>query len=73
MSEIQEHLRAEMRYTQNRQETNANQHRLPTLQYKVGDDVCLNAKNIQTTHSSRKLDWKRLGRFKVKTVISLYA
>jgi hypothetical protein len=73
MSEIQEHLRAEMRYAQDRQETNANQHRLLIPRYKVGDEVWLNTKNIRTTRPSRKLDWKRLGRFKVKKVISPYA
>jgi hypothetical protein len=52
MSEIQDHLRAEMRYVQDRQETNANQHRLPAPRYKVGDEVWLNAKNIQTNRPS---------------------
>jgi hypothetical protein len=73
MCEIQDHLRAEMRYAQNHQETNAYQHRLPTPRYNVGDEVWLNVKNIQTTRPSRKLYWKRLGRFKVKKVISPYA
>lgn len=73
MAEIHDHLQAEIRYAQDRQETNANSRRIPAPLYKVCDQVWLNAKNIQTTRPSRKLDWKRLGRFKVKAVISPYA
>lgn len=73
MSELHDSLKAEMEYAQARQEENTNRHRLPAPAYKVGDKVWLKAKNIQTTRPSKKLDWKRLGRFKIKKIISPYA
>ena len=33
----------------------------------------LDARNIKTVHPTKKLDWKRLGPFRVEKVISLYA
>jgi len=38
-----------------------------------GDFVWLNSSNISTTHPSKKLDWKRLGPFKVVKRIGLQA
>jgi hypothetical protein len=35
--------------------------------------VFVSGKNIRTTRNSRKLDWKKLGPFPVKEIISLYA
>ncbi|KAH8152703.1 uncharacterized protein LAJ45_02927 [Morchella importuna] len=35
--------------------------------------VFVSAKNIRTTRNSRKLDWKKLGPFPIKAVISPYA
>lgn len=73
LSEIHDHLQAEMGLAQSRQETNANARRVPAPMYQVGDEVWLSARYIQTTRPSRKLDWKCLKRFKIKSIISPYA
>ncbi|KAI0990988.1 hypothetical protein K3495_g17199, partial [Podosphaera aphanis] len=45
----------------------------PAPQYQVGDLVFLSAKNIRTTRNSQKLDWRKLGPFAIKDVISSHA
>lgn len=73
MNQLHDHLRAEMKRAQIIQADNADTHRIPAPNYQVGDEVWLSAKNIRTTRPTRKLDWKRLGRFKIKKTISPYA
>jgi len=73
MHGIHEHLRAEMRYSQDRQEEGANARRLPAPRFEIGDEVWLLARNIRTERPARKLDWKRLGRFKVLEKVGRYA
>ncbi|KAI0994621.1 hypothetical protein K3495_g13560 [Podosphaera aphanis] len=45
----------------------------PAPRLKVGDLVFLSSKHIRTTRNSQKLDWKKLGPFPVKQIISPYA
>lgn len=66
-------LRAEMKRAQDRYEEGANSGRLPAPSFKIGDQVWLSAKNIRTVRLSKKLDHKRLGKFKVSQVVSPYA
>ncbi|TKA68421.1 hypothetical protein B0A49_13253, partial [Cryomyces minteri] len=73
MKELEAHLRTEMKYAQAVYEEKSNQRRSPAPAYKVGDLVWLNGKNIKTTRPSKKLDWKWLGPYKVKRVVSPYA
>jgi hypothetical protein len=40
------------------------------MAFEVGDKVWLSAKHIQTARTSKKLDYKRLGPFKVTKVIN---
>ena len=54
-----------MVYAQATQEEQADKDRLPAPAYQVGDEVWLLRWHIQTTHPSSKLDFKRLGRFKI--------
>jgi len=73
MRKIHEHLQTEMRYSQDQQEEGANSRRLPAPRLEVGDEVWLLARNIRTERPARKLDWKRLGRFKVLEKVGSYA
>jgi hypothetical protein len=43
------------------------------IEFNVGDSVWLNASNISTSRPSKKLDWKRLGPYKVIKRIGLQA
>ncbi len=72
MQDLCDLLRTEMQAAQSKYEDNANAHRLPAPVYQVGDEVWLDAKNIRTQRPSRKLDWKNLGRFKIKRVLNPY-
>lgn len=44
--------------------------RAPSLAYKVGDLVWLDARHIKTARPSKKLDAKNLGLFKVSEVVN---
>jgi hypothetical protein len=58
MQQVHEHLRVEMRCSQAVQEEGANRGRVPTPNIPVGSKVWLDARNVRTTHPTRKLDWK---------------
>jgi transposase InsO family protein len=73
MKKITELLQNEMIYAQALQEWHANKGRSPAYNYKVGDKVYLNGRNIKTQRPSKKLDWKFLGRYPIKKVVSPYA
>ncbi|KAH0603597.1 uncharacterized protein H6S33_007256, partial [Morchella sextelata] len=73
MKELHEYLRSIIRTTQDQQEQAVKTKRTPTPRYDIGDVVFVSAKNIRTTRNSRKLDWKKLGLFPVKEIISPYA
>ena len=65
LSEIQDWLKAEMTYTQERQAEYTNSSRLTALRYIPGDKVWLSSKHITTKRPSRKLDHKLLGPFEI--------
>jgi hypothetical protein len=73
MQKIQDHLRAEMRLAQDIQETHANRHRIPAPRFNVGDEVWLSSRNIKTSRPCVKLDFKRLGKFKIVDAIGSHA
>jgi hypothetical protein len=73
MQDIYEHVKLEMGRAQERQQEQADRHRLPAPKYIVGDKVWLNARNIRTLRPSQKLDHRRLGPFPITAVISPYA
>ena len=73
LSLLQQHCREAMLWAQAWQEHYANQGRNPAPLYRVGSQVWLNAKNIQTTRPSDKLDYRNLGPFKVLKRIGNYA
>jgi hypothetical protein len=73
MKELNEHRRSNIRTAQYPQEQAVNTKRMLAPRYDVGDMVFVSAKNIRNTRNSRKLDWKKLGLFPVKEIISPYA
>jgi len=73
MEQIHEHLRVEMRRSQAVQEEGANRGRIPGPNIQVGSKVWLDARYVRTTRPTRKLDWKRLGPFRVQKQVSPYA
>jgi hypothetical protein len=73
MQQVHEHLRVEMRRSQDIMEEGANRKRLPAPQIDEGTKVWLDARHVRTTRPSRKLDWKRLGPYAVKRKVSPYA
>jgi len=73
MRQIHEHLRVEMRRSQDIMEEGANRRRLPAPQIQAGTKVWLDARHIRTIRPSRKLDRKRLGPHTIKRKVSPYA
>jgi hypothetical protein len=57
-----------MAAAQEKYETYANIHRQPFEQFKVGDKVWLNLKNIATDRPCKKLDWKNAKYIVIKLV-----
>ena len=68
MKELTEHLRNEMLITQAIYKVNANASHHPCPQYFIGDEVWLNAKNLNTAQSAVKLDDCHVSPFWVKHV-----
>jgi hypothetical protein len=60
MHQLNEHLRVEMRQSQDIMEEGANRKRLPAPRMQEGTKLLVDARHIRTTSPSRKLDWKRL-------------
>jgi len=54
------------------QEQHATRHRQPAIQFKVGDKVWLNLKNVKTDRPSKKIDWRH-AKYTVTKVISSHA
>jgi hypothetical protein len=73
MEQIHEHLRLEMRRSQDIMEKGANRNRIPAPRILEGTKVWLDARHIRTVRPSQKLDWKRLGPYVVKRMVSPYA
>ena len=57
---------------QQTQEQNANRYRQPAIQFKVGDKVWLNLKNVKTDRPTKKIDWRH-AKYTVTKVISSHA
>ena len=62
-----------MVYAQVTQGEPADRDRLPAPAYKIGDEVWLLRRHIQTTRPSSKLAFKILGRFKITQKIGTHA
>ncbi|KAJ3495813.1 hypothetical protein NLJ89_g10573 [Agrocybe chaxingu] len=65
LQQIHEELRAELQYSQERQQKYFNQNVLPAPQYQPDQLVWLLRRNIRTTHPSLKLDHRRLGPYPI--------
>jgi hypothetical protein len=73
MQQVHEHLCIEMRRSQVIQEERANRGRIPAPHIQIGSKVWLYVCNIRTTRPTGKVDWKRVGLFKVTKQVSPYA
>lgn len=69
IQEAQEFAAAAMTSSQIKIEEQSNKHRSPVLQFRVGDMVWLNLKNIQTPQPKKKLAWIN-GKYKITRIIS---
>jgi len=73
LGQVQQDLMAELKLTQEWQKKQANRRRKDHPNFKVRDKVWLLKKNIATTHPCAKLDYKRLGPFKIAKLVGLVA
>jgi hypothetical protein len=73
MQQIHDHLRVEMRRSKAIQEEGANRGCVSAPNIQVGSKVLQDARNIRTTRHSWKLDWKRLGPYRVQKQVSPYS
>ncbi|SGZ27897.1 BQ5605_C026g10216 [Microbotryum silenes-dioicae] len=67
---VQETARKQILQAQETQARFANLKRKPSPPFKIGDQVLLNRKNIQTSRPSSKLDSHKLGPFRIQQIIS---
>jgi len=65
MSQLHDVLRAEMSEAQIRQKEYYDEHRRPNLNLKPGDMVWFLTRNVRTTRPCKKLDYKKIGPFKI--------
>ncbi|KAH8172320.1 reverse transcriptase (RNA-dependent DNA polymerase) domain-containing protein [Sarocladium implicatum] len=70
MAELHKDLQKEWMFLQNRMKHYADKKRVEGPTLKKGDKAYLLRKNIRTKRPSNKLDWKKLGPFKIKRVVS---
>ena len=73
MNQLHYFLREEMTYAQAIQEDYANKKRIPAPNYKVGDYVFVDAKNLRSERPSKKLDFKSYGPYLIDKIIGPYA
>ena len=73
LDQLNSYLKSEMVYAQAIQSEQADKDRLLAPVYDIGDEVWLLRRHIQTSRPSSKLDFKRLGRFKILRKISTHA
>jgi len=66
MKELHEHLKTELEFIAQRMARFANRHRIEGPTLSRGDPVYLIRKNIKTKRPNSKLDFKKLGPFKIK-------
>ncbi|SGY19858.1 BQ5605_C017g08353 [Microbotryum silenes-dioicae] len=67
---VQETARKQILQAQETQARFANLKRKPSPPFKIGDQVLLNRRNIQTSRPSSKLDSHKLGPFRIQRIIS---
>lgn len=72
MMQISTYLHEEITAAQQYYEEQANTQRALALAYQPGDEVFLLASNINSKQPSKKLDWKKLGHFKIIRAINPY-
>ena len=70
LDDLRHFLREELKWSQAQMTIQANRHRLPAPEFKEGDWVMLDSRNIKTTRPNKSLDHKNLGPFKVARVIN---
>ncbi|KAI1512404.1 rve multi-domain protein [Pyrenophora tritici-repentis] len=73
MTDVIRFMQENLRWSQNKMEHYANQHRQPAPDYRVGDKVYIDARNIPTMRPSRGLSAKSLGPYKVRALPNRYA
>ena len=73
MQQIHEHLRVEMRRSQAVQKEGTNRTWIPAPNIQEGSQVWLDARHLWTSRPTRKLDWKRLGPYRVLCRIFPYS
>lgn len=73
MTHIDAYLHEEMTAAQQYYEEQANTQRNPVPNYKPGDEVFLLLTNVNSERPARKLDSKKLGRFRIIRAINPYA
>lgn len=73
ISELHAYLKTELKTAQDQYIRSANQLRTPAPPFEVGQEVWLNAKNIRTTRPTKKLDYRKLGPFRIVEKISSHA
>ena len=73
LGKLNSYLKSEMTYAQALQAEQADKDHLPAPVYYEGDENLLPCSHIQTTRPSSKLDFKRLGRFKILKKVSSHA
>ena len=71
LKELQQGLQEDLVFLQDRMKTYYDQSRLKGPTFERGDKVYLLRKNIKTKRPSDKLDFKKIGPFKVEEVISV--
>ena len=70
MKDLRAFLRDELKWSQALMTEHANNRRLPVPEFKEGDMVMLDSRNIKTSRPSKSLDHKNLGPFPVVKVIN---
>src|SRR5690606_27026020 len=73
LNQLEEYLKTEMRNAQAMQAEYADRKRAPPPKIEVGDYVWLLRRNIKTNRPSGKLDFKKIGKFKVLERIGTHA
>jgi len=73
LSELDAYLCSEMTWSQAAYSEQANKARIPALKLEVGDEVWLLRRHVKTSCPSTKLDFKRLGKFRILQKVSSHA
>jgi hypothetical protein len=73
LDKLHAYVREELAKAQSQYQVSSDRNRIPAPEFKVGDRVWLNGKNIKTKRPMRKLDYRRLGPFAVEKQLSSHA